>query len=124
MELEEIKNYLRIDGDADDIALESMFTAAVSYIKNTTGKQSVKNGGKLISIESDQLFCMCVKMLIAQWYENRGEQVQASMTNVKFAVSDMLQHIQYSEVYSGDVSDSDTSTNTESGDNDEYSKND
>ena len=44
MELEEIKNYLRIDGDADDIALESMLTAAVSYIKNTTGKQSVKNG--------------------------------------------------------------------------------
>lgn len=109
MDLEAVKNYLRIDGDAEDAALEAMVAAADTYIKDTTGKHYVLNNEGAKPIEEDALFQMCLKMLVAQWYENRGEQVQGNVTSVKYAVSEMLQHIQYCSVYLEDVSESDTS---------------
>lgn len=109
MELDEVKNYLRIDGDAEDDALQSMFMAAISYIKSATGKNFVElEDGSVEPIEKDALFCMCSKMLVAQWYENRGEQVQSGLTQVKFAVGEMLQHIELCGMYLTDVPNSDT----------------
>lgn len=94
MDLEAVKNYLRIDGDAEDDSLQSMLLAAMSYIKGVTGKHFVqKVDGSVGTIEEDAVFCLCVKMLVAQWYENRGEQVQGSMVQVEYAVTEMLRHI-------------------------------
>lgn len=110
MNLDEVKNYLRIDGDDEDEAIQSMLMAAISYIKRATGKNFVESeDGSIGQIEDDALFCMCSKLLVAQWYENRGEQVQSSIVQVNFAVSEMLQHIELCDMYlADDVSGSDT----------------
>lgn len=65
--LGQAKNYLKIDSDItdeDDLVL-SLISAAGDYVKRTTGKINDDGNGS-------QLYDLCIKMLVAHWYENRA----------------------------------------------------
>lgn len=60
MDLEQVKNYLRVDGNDEDLLIESFIAAAQEYIIGA----GVKNAkGKLYEV--------VVKMLVALFYEHR-----------------------------------------------------
>lgn len=64
MTLEDVKNYLRVDVDVtdDDALIQSLMAAAQQYITNQTGKQYKEN---------DEVWNLCIKLLVAHWYDNR-----------------------------------------------------
>lgn len=57
--LDEVKNYLRVDGDDDDALIESLITSSAAYLTNA-GAQDDGNLYKLAQL-----------MLISHWHENR-----------------------------------------------------
>ena len=75
MELNEIKQYLRIDGDEDNELLSSLYLATKSYIENATGitEDMAQENGKL-----KELYNLTNKILLAHWYENRVPQMTGS----------------------------------------------
>ena len=90
MLVEEIKTYLKIDGDAEDTLLLSFLTAAESYIKQTTGK-TLKGEA---NIDTDELYCQCVKLMVSHWYENRSSQVVgAVINNFDYSIAALINHI-------------------------------
>ncbi len=61
LELNEIKEYIRVDTDDDDEVLKSLKLSAEEYLKNSG-----------ISVDySNNLYCTAIKMLIANWYDTR-----------------------------------------------------
>lgn len=70
--LEQAKNYLKIDSDItdDDNLVTSLINAAGDYVKRTTGKINT-------NANSSQLYDLCVKMLVAHWYETELRIVQS-----------------------------------------------
>ncbi|GIO22433.1 head-tail connector protein [Oceanobacillus sp. J11TS1] len=61
MQVEEIKEYLRIDHDEDDFTLQSLTKRAKMYIENGVGRID----------ENNELFKMAVIVLVGHWYDNR-----------------------------------------------------
>ncbi len=60
--LEEVKDYLRIDGTDEDSFIMSLISAAKQYIKGGTG---------CIVDENNDLHKLAVNLLATHWYENR-----------------------------------------------------
>ncbi len=67
MELNELKEYLRVDGDEDDNLISSLFITTKLYIENATGitKEIAEKRNIL------ELYNLTVKILLSHWYENR-----------------------------------------------------
>lgn len=64
MELEEIKTFCRIDGDADDAQLaDVMLPAAIAYITNAVDNKELS--------EENRVYKMAILVLINHWYNNR-----------------------------------------------------
>lgn len=61
MELEEIKQYLRIDHDEDDAMLATFKGMADEYIKNAVGQID----------ENRQIYKLANVILVGHWYDNR-----------------------------------------------------
>lgn len=70
MTLEEIKNYLRIEHNEEDIYLENLIEESLIYIDSCVG-EGYKNDLKGI-----KLCNILQKKLIADLYENRGTTIQ------------------------------------------------
>lgn len=70
IELQEVKDYLRVDIEEDDLLLETLIIAAVEYLKNATGKEypATDEEGNAVNYELEKIY---LKLLIAYWYENR-----------------------------------------------------
>lgn len=68
MQLDELKEYLRIDGEDEDTTLSSLLFAAKSYIKNGTGLTE----DMIVKNEIKELYNLCIKLLVSHWYENRA----------------------------------------------------
>lgn len=60
--LEEVKDYLRIDGADEDSFIMSLILAAKQYIKGGTG---------CTVDETNDLHKLAVNLLVTHWYENR-----------------------------------------------------
>jgi uncharacterized phage protein (predicted DNA packaging) len=89
MTLDEAKKYLRVDTTADDTLIQSFITAATTYIYGQTGKTLYK--GAVIS--TDELYNLCLKMMLAGWYENRGPEIAGNLTKVSHSVDALICHI-------------------------------
>jgi len=59
--LPELKQYLHIDYDEDDLMLQSFQGVAQEYIKNSVGAIDIEN----------QLYKLAESLLVGHWYENR-----------------------------------------------------
>ena len=94
MELEEIKNYLRIDDDMtdDDNLLLQLQATAKQYVANTTGK---------IYVEGNAIYDMVVLQLIAHWYDNRTAIITkpGALSEIPYTITSLLTHLAYSTKY-------------------------
>lgn len=88
--LEQAKNYLKVDEDItdDDELISSLISAADDYVERTTGKT---NSGD----NSSSLYDLCVKMLVAHWYENRAvySAKPGAINDIPHTVTALLIHI-------------------------------
>jgi uncharacterized phage protein (predicted DNA packaging) len=98
--LEDVKLYLRVDGDMEDALINGMIAAAKEYIKSASGKNKLADGRDLF--ESD-LVKTAVKMLVAHWYDNRGVQYLSgnfkNVADVGYSFTIILGHITTSMEY-------------------------
>jgi len=88
MTLEEIKNYLRIDYNNDDNLIQSLITAARSLVEEKTGKTYKPDS---------ELWNLCIKLLVAHWYENRHVEQSQRTNPVGFTVDALVKHISVSQ---------------------------
>lgn len=72
MELNEVKEYLRVDGEEEDNLITSLLLASQSYIENGTGI-------KIDDVERNKnlkpLYNLATKLLVSHWYENRTTEI-------------------------------------------------
>ena len=85
MHIDAVKEYLRIDDDADDMTIELMMNAAKEYIKDAVGKCDEKNP------KTQMLFMLIIQDL----YENRVLTVKQRLTHV---VESMVLQLQASQL--------------------------
>lgn len=79
--VEDMRDYLRIDGTANDGILHDLIDAATVYITQTTGATAEQQA-------ANPLCRSCVKMLVSTWYDT-----EADYTNAERAAAEMLKHI-------------------------------
>lgn len=91
--LEQAKNYLKVDADItdDDVLIQSMISAASDYVERTTGKKA----------DGSELCALCVKMLVAHWYENRAvySSKPGAINDIPHTVTALLTHIAQCSAY-------------------------
>lgn len=86
IELEETKNWLRLDGSEDDSIIVTLIKAAESYLTSATGKQFDSSNYQA------KLFCL---VLVTDWYENRDLMGAKVGEKVRFTIQSMLIQLQY-----------------------------
>lgn len=87
MDIKEIKEYLRIDGNEEDNIISSFLIAAKSYIKNGTGLTENMVTPNAVK----ELYNLCLKMLISHWYENRAiETTGPNFHKLSYSMDSML----------------------------------
>lgn len=100
--LEDMKNYLKVDSDitADDDYIKGCMTAAVDYIEQTTGKKFNPDA---------ELFNICQRELVLQWYENRTSfTAKTNLNELPHSLSALIRHISLAghyETLDGDTDD-------------------
>lgn len=84
--VEEVKKWLRIDGDDEDSIIELLIGGSEQYLQNATGKQFDGNN------QLAKLFCL---VLCADWYENRDLIGQQPSDKVRFTCQSIMAQLQY-----------------------------
>lgn len=84
--LDELKDYLRIDGEEEDAFLASLISAAKQYIKNGTGSTVD---------EKNELHKLAVNLLATHWYENREAIGKAD--TLAFSLQSIFMQMTYGE---------------------------
>lgn len=89
MELSTMKSYLRIDDTSEDALITALISAAESFVQQTTGK-TLKGTA---NINTDELYNLCVKLMVSHWFENRAVQANTQLNDVSFSVQALINHI-------------------------------
>ena len=91
MDLEELKLFLRIDGEEEDSSIEGLQIAAEEYLTNAGIKKDY----------TKELYKLAIKILISHWYENRAvETVGKNVSKIPFGLDTILIQLKYTQ---GDV---------------------
>jgi len=93
------KNYLRVTGTADDTLITALMAAAGQFIDQCTGKTKKVIGTTETAISEDGLYQQAILILLAHWYENRGEQLPQTLNEVDYATKALINHITLCGVY-------------------------
>lgn len=87
MNLQEVKNYLRVDEDIieDDELIKSLIESAKQYIEFQTGKKYKEFG----------IWNIAIKILVLHWYDNRtiNPNKTGSLSEYPHSISAMINHI-------------------------------
>ena len=95
MTIEQVKDYLRVDGDDDDSIIQTMMEAAKEYIVSAVGEYDEKDKTAKI------LFCAIVQNM----YDNR-ELMQSDIQQkkaIEYTFKSMILQLQMKKVIKGDV---------------------
>lgn len=92
MTLEEVKNYLRIDYDDDDIDLTNLITVSESYIESCVGN-GYKSDEKAVKLAN-----LLQKKLIYDMYEKRGTEISNNTKKDSIVTTILDKLSNYSEV--------------------------
>ncbi|QMV44464.1 head-tail connector protein [Cohnella cholangitidis] len=92
---EEAKNWLRIDGEDEDLTVQMLAAAAETYLHNAT-EVSFDETNSLA-----KLYCL---VLCADWYENRELIGQQPSEKVRFTVQSIMTQLQNAYVPSPEAS--------------------
>lgn len=93
MELNEVKEYLKIDFDDDDCLLEMLMSAARLYIRDAIGYEPDEN---------DERVKLLLMVLVSDWYEHREYMENTSSSQkisqkVRYTVHSIVLQLQYRE---------------------------
>lgn len=95
MTIEQVKDYLRVDGDDDDSIIQTMMEAAKEYIVSAVGEYDEKDKTAKI------LFCAIVQNM----YDNR-ELMQSDIQQkkaIEYTFKSMILQLQMKKFIKGDV---------------------
>ena len=81
--LQEIKEYMRIDEDYDDLLICTLIKSAETYLYNSGVKETYPN----------ELYCLAIKMLVLHWYENR--EVIGETKRLSFSLDNIITQLIY-----------------------------
>lgn len=85
MELDELKNYLRVEITDDDGLISSLQTAAEEYLDNAgVAKDYTK-----------ELYKLAVELLVSNWYENRSVSSEKTLSKVSFSIDTIIAQLKY-----------------------------
>lgn len=86
MELEEVKEYLKVEITDDDELIQSLIDASDIYIKNSCG----------VDYTVSEITKLAQKSLISHWYENRGAVIVGTISKqLEFSLYAILEQIKY-----------------------------
>lgn len=81
--LDEVKEYLRVDGTDEDPEIQGLINAAEAYLTNAG----------VIKDETNELYKLAVKMLVVNWYENR--QPIGKADKLAFGLDSIITQLKY-----------------------------
>ena len=81
--LQEIKEYMKIDEDYDDLLIHSLILSAETYLYNSGVRQKYGN----------DLYGLAIKMLVLHWYENR--EVIGDAKKLAFSLDNIITQLTY-----------------------------
>lgn len=91
MNLEELKLFLKIDDNEEDILIEGLQLSAEEYLINAGIKKDY----------TKELYKLAIKILVSHWYENRAvETIGKNVSKIAFGLDTILIQLKYSQ---GDV---------------------
>lgn len=86
MEVEELKHYLRIDHDEDDMMLQNFKGMAKEYIQNSVGQVDTSN----------QLYKFAEAALVGHWYDNRElARIGNNSYSIPHSFESIIQQLRY-----------------------------
>ena len=95
LSVDDIKLYLRVDGDAEDELIQAQLSAAEAYISGKVSKtQRLVKDGEPLALADDELYQQCVKLMVSHWYENRAIEAAGNRSPVRHTVDAILAHIE------------------------------
>lgn len=91
MNLEELKLFLKIDDNEEDILIEGLQLSAEEYLINAGIKKDY----------TKELYKLAIKILVSHWYENRAvETIGKNVSKIAFGLDTILIQLKYNQ---GDV---------------------
>lgn len=82
--LDEVKNYLRIGHDEDDTYIENLITMSKQLIKEQTGVEFK---------EEDDVYKMAVLQAVAHYYDKRESYSEKTAVAVPYTLDCLIKHI-------------------------------
>ncbi|SFE87979.1 head-tail connector protein [Peptostreptococcus sp. D1] len=93
MDLDFVKNYLRVDNDEDDSLINHLIKSANAYMRGAIDEYDSK-----MEVEAFKLMAQLVMLtIISEWYDNRLFTKNSNYDKVSKIVTSMIQQLQYSE---------------------------
>ncbi len=86
MELDELKEFLRIDGTDEITLITGLQIAAEEYLTNAGIKKDY----------SKELYKLAIKLLVANWYENRNAESEKPLSKIPFGLDTIINQLCYS----------------------------
>ncbi|WOZ56195.1 head tail connector [Brochothrix phage BtpYZU02] len=83
MDIEDLKNYLRIDHTIDDSLLEMLKETAKAYILGTLEVTEI----------DDKRFEYAICLLVSHWYEFRRATSESALNDIPFGVIPLIQQL-------------------------------
>lgn len=89
LDLEFLKNYLKVDYEEDDALIELLGASAISFIKNYLNLDLQKEYPYKADMPDE--FTVAALMLISHWYDNRAVQQPSTMSmQLEYSVKGLL----------------------------------
>lgn len=86
MNLEDIKQFLRVDGSEDDTLIQGFQLAAEEYLSNAgVNKDYTK-----------ELYKLAIKLLVGHWFDNRA--VVGTNAKLSFSLETIITQLKFTQV--------------------------
>lgn len=89
--LEEVKEFCKIDGDEEDVTLNSLIEAAKLFILSKTNYRFGFFKDIMEQPIENQQAILALKMLVMHWYENREPTGQAEL--ITYSLNALIIHL-------------------------------
>lgn len=87
--LDELMQYIKCDDEDNDLVV-SLYEAAVELAETETGKIfKVSEDGT----PNNPLYWLAIKMMVAHWYDNRGNGSDKNFFELPMSANELLNHI-------------------------------
>lgn len=88
MDLQELKLFLKLDDNEEDVLIQSLQLAAEEHMSNAG---VIKNYSK-------ELYKLAIKMLVSHWYENREvEMIGKNVSKIAFGIDTIIIQLKYTQ---------------------------